>query len=155
MIHHELSTDVYIKHGQLLCSSYLYWTGKQLIPTQKNDNDFILTLYNAPFVVVSHGLEDTAIFNFGNEMALDLFELDWKSFIKMPSKESVEIINQVEREKLIQQVAKDGFLDNYSGIRLSSSDRRFLIQGAIIWNIIDDSGAYYGQAAMFESWLHQ
>jgi hypothetical protein len=61
MIHHELSKEFYIKHGQLLCASFLYWTGKQLVPIQKNDDDFILTLFEAPFVVVSHGVEDVTI----------------------------------------------------------------------------------------------
>ena len=155
MIHHELSKEFYLKHGQLLCASFLYWTGKQLVPIQKNDDDFILTLFEAPFVVVSHGVEDVTIFNFGNKIALDLFELDWSSFIKLPSRESVEIKSQPEREKLIQQVAKDGFIDNYSGIRISSSGKRFIVQDAIIWNIIDNSGVYFGQAAMFKNWYYQ
>jgi hypothetical protein len=37
-------------------------------------------------------------------------------------------------------------------VRVSKSGRRFLIDRATVWNLLDDSGAHYGQAATFSAW---
>jgi hypothetical protein len=148
----DLSNDFYLKHGQLLCSSYAHWTNKKLITNNKDTETSIIALYKAPFAVVSHGIENDPIFNFGNKTALKLFELKWDRFIQTPSRESVEMTSRKEREKLMACVTANGFMDNYSGVRVSSSGKRFLIEDATIWNIVDINDVYYGQAAMFEKW---
>jgi MEKHLA domain len=147
----NFNIDFYIKHGQLLCSSYTHWTGKPLISDQRSPEKLIRLLFEEPFVIVSHGIEDDPVFNFGNNAALKLFELNWDQFIQLPSRESVEMTNRIEREKLMQCVTKDGYIDNYSGIRIASSGKRFLIEAATIWNVVDEDGLYHGQAAMFEN----
>lgn len=148
----DLTNDFYSKHGQLLCSSYANWTNKKLIADNNDPGTLILALYEAPFAVVSHGIENDPIFNFGNKTALELFELEWDRFIQVPSRESVEMTNRAERDKLMQRVTTNGFMDNYSGVRTSSSGKRFLIAEATIWNIVDINNIYYGQAAMFKKW---
>lgn len=149
-----LSADFYIKHGQRLCFSYNNWTNKSLIKQQSNNESLISALNEAPFVIVSHGIENDPIFNFGNKIALELFELDWDNFTQLPSCKSVEKLSQAARDKLMQEVTNNGFIDNYSGIRISSSGKRFLIEDAFIWNIIDDTGIYHGQAATFSKWKY-
>jgi hypothetical protein len=148
----DFSNDFYLKHGQLLCSSYAHWTNKRLIAGNKDPKTLIFALYEAPIVIVSHGIEKDPVFNFGNKIALELFELDWDRFIQVPSRESVEITNRTERRKLMRQVTTNGYIGNYTGVRVSSSGVRFLIEDATIWNIIDTEDVYYGQAAMFENW---
>jgi len=49
-------------------------------------------------------------------------------------------------------VRENGFIDDYSGIRISSTGRRFHIRQAIVWNVLDEDGRYAGQAATFSSW---
>lgn len=148
----DLSNDFYLKHGQLLCSSYAHWTNKKLIAEKKDPETLIFALYEAPLAVVSHGVENDPVFNFGNKIALELFELNWDRFIQVPSRESVEMTSRTERDKLMRQVTTNGYIDNYSGVRISASGTRFLIEDATIWNIIDANNIYYGQAAMFENW---
>ena len=57
-----------------------------------------------------------------------------------------------ERAQLMTRAARDGFVDDYRGIRISSSGKRFLIERAIIWNLIDHDGQRVGQAATFSQW---
>jgi len=45
-----------------------------------------------------------------------------------------------------------GPVDDYSGIRISQSGRRFRIEQAIVWNLIDAAGHLCGQAATFDTW---
>lgn len=148
----NFNNDFYIRHAQLLCSSYKHWTGKPLIANDCENDKLILSMYEAPFALVSHGIEDDPVFNFGNKVALHLFELDWNQFIKLPSRNSVEITNIKQREELMRRVSNDGHMVEYSGVRISSTGKRFIIKGATIWNIIDDNSHYYGQAAMFSHW---
>jgi len=50
------------------------------------------------------------------------------------------------------RVRDNGFIDDYSGIRISLNGRRFRINQATVWNVLDEAGAYAGQAATFSSW---
>ena len=148
----NFNNDFYIKHAQLLCSSYTHWTNQSLLNKDNNPDKLIQDLYKAPFAIVSHGIEEDPVFNFGNKVALELFELDCEQFIQLPSRNSVEMTNRDQRDELMQRVSHDGHMIDYSGVRISSTGKRFKIEGATIWNIIDEREHYYGQAAMFTNW---
>ena len=109
-------------------------------------------LFYAPFVVLSHNTDDDPLFNYANQKGLDLFELDWSELIKLPSRLSAEPIRQMAREILMAKVSTDGYMQNYEGIRISSLGNRFQIKQATIWNLSDNKGALYGQAACFSDW---
>ena len=49
-------------------------------------------------------------------------------------------------------IRRDGYVDDYRGIRISKSGRRFRIEQAIVWNLIDAAGHLHGQAATFDAW---
>jgi hypothetical protein len=49
-------------------------------------------------------------------------------------------------------VQQFGFIDDYSGIRISKGGKRFWIRNATVWNLIDANGARVGQAARFDRW---
>jgi len=55
---------------------------------------------------------------------------------------------------LLERVNRRGFIDDYSGIRISATGRRFRIQRATVWNVIDTHGAPAGQAVMFRDWKY-
>lgn len=110
-------------------------------------------LYHAPFAVVSHNTDSDPIFNYANLKAMERFEMDWQTFTNLPSRLSAEAINQEERARLLSRVAEDGFIDDYSGVRISSSGKRFMIRHATVWNLMGEDGVYAGQAAMFSNWL--
>ena len=152
MLQPNFNTQAYNNHGQILCSSYRHWTDKHLISKHSEPDKLIIELYEAPFAIVSHGIENDPIFNFGNKVALELFELDWDQFIQLPSRNSIETKNRKQREELMRRVSNDGHMINYSGVRISSTGKRFKIEVATIWNIIDENDHYHGQAAMFKNW---
>jgi len=78
--------------------------------------------------------------------------MDWAAFTKLPSRLSAEAPIRAERDALLQRVTEHGYIDDYSGVRISSSGKRFLIEQATVWNLMDGEGAYCGQAAMFGVW---
>jgi len=141
-------------HANLLRSSFARLLPQALLPGTEalSPAQFAQALFECPAVILSHGLQDDPIFNYGNQAALDLFELDWTSLIGLPSRKSAEPINRAERARLLETVTHQGFIDDYSGIRISSSGRRFAIAKAIVWNVVDAKGTLRGQAATFSQW---
>ena len=147
------STNNYqLEHIQLLNNSFKKLLSTDLLANAGTDRELAYQLFHAPFALVSHNTARDPIFNYANLKALELFELNWAAFTELPSRLSAEPINQAERERLLAQVTQNGFIDNYAGIRISSTGRRFIIKNAVVWNLVDDEGHNRGQAACFAEW---
>ncbi len=54
---------------QYLLDSYAHWLKKELIPREGTSLEQAERLFTCPFVVVSHGLQDDPILNYGNRAA--------------------------------------------------------------------------------------
>ncbi len=103
-------------------------------------------------MLVSHGTEPDPILNYGNRRAQELWELTWEELTRMPSRLTAEAPNREERARLLNQVTRFGFIDNYSGVRISKTGRRFRISQAVVWNLLDEKQMRSGQAAAFHDW---
>lgn len=143
-----------ITQSLLILDSYRRWLGRDLLETRGSDAERARQLFEAPLVVVSHGTGKDPILNYGNHKALDLWEMTWDSFIHTPSRLTAEIINRAERKKMLELVTEQGFYQNYRGTRVTSSGRQFQIADGVVWNILNDQGVYFGQAAAFEKWKY-
>jgi hypothetical protein len=144
-----------VAHAQMLSRSLKHWTGRELLPgfpAGGSPDEFAEKLFNAPFVQVSHGIEADPVLNYGNATALQLWEMTWEELTRTPSRLTAEAPNREERARLLAAVTANGFIDDYSGIRISKTGRRFRIAQATVWNLIDERGGYRGQAAMFSHW---
>ncbi|HEY6095774.1 MAG TPA: MEKHLA domain-containing protein [Gallionellaceae bacterium] len=146
------SPPVLQRHVEILCASYRHWTGRNLLDAHIDPAAAVEALRTAPFAVVSHGTESEPIFNFGNQLALQLFEMSWDEFTALPSRLSAEAPNQAERARLLATVTRQGYIDNYAGVRIARSGQRFMIKDATIWNLLTPAGEYYGQAALIRRW---
>jgi hypothetical protein len=146
------SNRFHFKHINLLRRSYERLTGKTFGPSNLKDTDFAQAIYEAPYVVVSHGPESDPIFNYANLTAQKLFELSWEEFCRLPSRKSAEPPNQIERQQLLDTVTRQGFSENYQGIRIAQGGSRFWIKNVTVWNLHDDNGVYHGQAAIYSDW---
>jgi hypothetical protein len=140
------------EHAELLISSYHRLTGKYLVKKGLSGTEKYRALYDAPYAIVSHGTEDDPVFNYGNRTALTVFQMEWQEFTTLPSRKSAEPQNRAERERLLTRVTQDGFIDDYRGIRISSTGKRFWIEDATVWNLVNEKGVYCGQAAVFHRW---
>jgi MEKHLA domain len=133
----------------LLTTSYLRTVGKPLVA----DGQGAEWLYaDAPFAVLAHNADADPRFVYANMTAQRCFEYSWAEFITLPSRLSAEAPNRDERQQLLDAVARDGFISDYRGVRISKSGRRFWIEGGTVWERIDAAGRRCGQAAMFTSW---
>ena len=145
--------DNWIEQSQILLNSYRQFLDEELISRNGLHEDQSRAMFEAPFVVVSHGTQDDPILNYGNEVALNLWEMDIKTLLQTPSRMTAEPVHRDERARLLERTLRDGFVDDYRGIRIASSGRRFLIEKAIVWNLVNDAGDRVGQAATFSDWV--
>jgi hypothetical protein len=114
-----------------------------------NADELREALWNAPRAIVAHGTEADPIFFYGNRLALQLFEMSEEAFARLPSRLSAEPLAQDMRVKLLEKVTQQGYVDGYSGVRIASSGKRFMITDMTVWNLVDAAGGYHGQAAVF------
>ena len=144
----------WVNHTQLMLDSYRRWLGRELLLREGSPEDQARELWFAPFVVVSHNTEADPILNYANRTALTLWETDADTLLQMPSRLTAEPVHRDERARMMARTTRDGFVDDYQGIRISSTGRRFHIAKAIVWNLIDANGSLAGQAATFDQWKY-
>jgi hypothetical protein len=136
----------------LLLGSLKAVTGRDLIDPRAELLEAARQLYEAPFFVASHDTLGDPILTYGNRFAQELFKMSWGEFTSTPSRFTAEAPNREERAKLLAEVTANGFIDNYSGVRISSTGNRFRIKKATVWNLIRPDGSHAGQAATFSHW---
>lgn len=146
---------------RLIVESYRRLTGKELIHPplplagegQGERVDALRkALWYAPCAILAHGTEDDPVFFYGNRLALELFEMDFAAFTRLPSRFSAEPLERDARARLLERVAQQGYVDDYAGVRIAASGKRFMIDKATVWNLVDEAGVMRGQAATFTNW---
>jgi len=142
-----------IEWTQYLLDSYARLIKQELITREETPQEQAERLFTSPFVVASHGLQEDPILNYGNQTALDLWEMDWEQFTQTPSRLTAEPVNREERARMLEQARTHGYISDYRGIRISRSGKRFLVERATVWNLHKPDGTPLGQAATFADWV--
>lgn len=146
------SSESVMVQTQIIARSLKHFTGCDLLPGNFSPTELAEKVFHAPFVLVSHGTETDPILNYGNRSALALWEMSWIELTRTPSRLTAEAPNREERARLLEAVKTRGFIDDYSGIRISKNGRRFKISSATVWNLLSVNGQPCGQAALFSHW---
>ena len=137
------------KRLALIADSYRRLLGQDLLIAGESLAE---AMWFAPRVIVAHGTEADPVFFYGNRMALEAFEMSFADFTRLPSRFSAEPLAREERARLLARVSRDGYIDDYAGVRISATGQRFRIAQAVVWNLIDADGVVHGQAASFTNW---
>lgn len=139
-------------HAALLLASYRRLTGSDLVRPGMPIAIAARELYCAPFVVLSHDTAPDPRFTYANLAAQRLFAMPFDAIVGMPSRYSAEPIAREERQRLLERVASQGYIDDYCGVRIAGNGKRFEVRNATVWNLTDEAGEYRGQAATFAEW---
>lgn len=139
---------------QVLLNNYARLLKQELILREGTQLEQAACLFKSTFVVASHGLQDDPILSYGNQAALDLWEMNWEQFTQTPSRLTSEPVNREERARMLAQAKTYGYISDYRGIRISRSGKRFLVERATVWNIHKSDGTPLGQAATFSDWTY-
>ncbi len=141
-----------IQWTQYVLDSYADLVKKELISREGTLEEQAKRLFTSPFVIASHDLQNDPILNYGNQAALELWEVDWEQFTQSPSRLTAEPMNREERAHMLDQAKTQGYISDYRGVRISSTGKRFLVEQATVWTIQKPDETPLGQAATFSSW---
>jgi PAS domain-containing protein len=112
-----------------IASSYERWFGKPLVSPSA---DLVAALWDAPFALLAHGTQTDPLFFFASRRALERFGYAPDEFVGLPSRLSAEPPARDERREMLERVTRDGFIDDYAGIRIGASGERFMIEKASV-----------------------
>jgi hypothetical protein len=131
-------------------------TGRAILPRSRGESpaEWALRAYLAPWVLLAHDGGADPRFTYANRTAQTLFERPWRGFVGLPSRYSAEPDARDARADLLERVRRDGYCDDYAGVRVAASGRRFRISCATVWNLSSESGVHIGQAAQFSHWTY-
>lgn len=141
-----------VRHTQRLLDSFRHWTGRELLPRAGTPAAQSRALFEAPVAVVADGTETDPILNYGNAVALELWEMSWEELTRTPSRQTAEPVHQAERARLMAEVSKHGHIGDYRGVRITRAGRRFSIENAVVWIVRDEQETIIGKAAAFDRW---
>jgi hypothetical protein len=141
-----------VAQSALILRSFHAKVGRAMLPSSGDDLADARALFEARFAVLAHGTQDDPIFFYGNATALRLWDMSFEDFTRMPSRLSAEPMLREERQSLLERAARQGYIDDYRGVRISSGGARFRIENVILWTLADDDGVSHGQAAFVPEW---
>lgn len=140
-------------YALLLLKSHRSLTGRDLLPPAISSEAAADALWHAPFVVLSHNTAADPLFVYANLAAQKRFAMAQDEIIGLPSRYSAEPVARDERQRLLDRVAAQGYIDDYCGVRTAKNGKRFEVRNATVWNVVDDDGKVIGQAATFNEWV--
>ncbi len=139
----------------LLLSAYRELTGRELLPFLPVELPPLAAareLYFAPFAVLSHDAGEDPVFTYANLTAQILFAMPWREIVGLPSRYSAEPLVREERQRFLEAVSRQGYIDDYRGVRIGRDGSRFEIARATVWNLPGSGSNPVGQAACFSEW---
>jgi hypothetical protein len=123
-----------------------------LVPLQRAQ-----ALFSSERLVLAHDAADPAAdpgprLIYANRAALRLWRRPWDAMVGMPSRLTAEPGERAERAQALGRAQRLTAIGDYAGIRMDSRGRRFRIEGARLWTLLDERGRPLGQAASFARW---
>ena len=138
-----------------LLISYRNAFGHSLLAVEKSQLSLPMAsreLFELRSPVVAHEGGIDPLISYANSSALKLWVRQWDQMVGMPSKLTAPKEELATRAFALDNALERGALVGYSGIRMDSLGRRFLIHNAAIWTIWNHNGVACGQATSFSNW---
>ncbi|MGV7221077.1 MAG: MEKHLA domain-containing protein [Nitrospinales bacterium] len=147
----DVSNNYCWEHVSILLSNLYKWTGVDLVKKFGiSDQDLGKGIFEAQFCLLSSDLSDDPVLNYGNQTALDLWEMSWGELTSTCSRDTAKPDKQSDRDELMRRVNENNFVTGYNGMRVSKSGKEFIIKDVTIWNLFDGDDNPYGRAAWFK-----
>ncbi len=131
-------------HAGLILGSFERLLGRPLLADANAK-----ALYHTDLIVLSHDGAADPVLTYGNLAAQRLWEMGWEALTSLPSRLTAEPTERALRDAMFTQMRAKGFIEDYAGIRISATGKRFEIRNAVIWPLLDVDGVKQGEAACF------
>lgn len=158
----DFSSKFIKTQSELILDCYQVSIGKSLRERLGIDHKIIgavlaEALFEAPAAILSHDIiviehKRDNVYNYANRTALEIFERTFAEQTRVPSMKCVAEgeDSQHSRNTLLRECLAKGWV-KFDATRISATGKIVQLKDAILYNLFDKRGVYYGQAVVFDS----
>jgi hypothetical protein len=140
-----------VARAQEILDSHRRLLGRDLIERSGDAADDARRLFDLPLAVLAHDTSPQPLLDWANLAALAAFDATPESLLGRPSADTAPADAAADRRVLFDVLARQGFVTGYSGVRISLTGRRFVIDDVTVLEVTDATGRPAGHAAVIGS----
>ena len=131
-----------------ILDSYRRLLGRELLPRSGEATEDARRLFDLPLAVLAHDASPAPLLDWANLAAARAFDSTPESLLGRPSAATAPADAAADRRALFDVLARQGFVTGYSGVRISLTGRRFVIDDVTVFEVTDATGRPAGHAAV-------
>lgn len=138
--------------GEIL-DSYSRHVGRELVERSGDAAEDARQLFDLPLAVLAHDAAPRPLLDWANLAAARAFDATPETLLGVPSADTAPADAVADRRALFEVLAAHGCVVGYSGVRVSLTGRRFVIDDVTVFEITDAAGRPAGHAAVIAKTL--
>ncbi|MFM8495456.1 MAG: MEKHLA domain-containing protein [Planctomycetia bacterium] len=146
-----LSDPRFITRAQEILDSHRRLLGREVVERSGDPAEDARRLFDLPQAVLAHDTAPQPCLDWANHAAARAFDATPKSLLGRPSADTAPADARADRHALFDVLARQGFVTGYSGVRISLTGRRFVIDDVTVLEITDAAGRPTGHAAVISA----
>ncbi|MFM8379751.1 MAG: MEKHLA domain-containing protein [Planctomycetia bacterium] len=131
-----------------ILDSYRRLLGRDLVERSGDAAEDARRLFDLPLAVLAHDMSPQPLLDWANQAAARAFDAAPEALLGRPSAETAPADAVADRRALFDVLARQGFVTGYSGVRVSLTGRRFVIDDVTVLEVTDAAGRPAGHAAV-------
>jgi hypothetical protein len=141
----------FVTRATVILDSFRRCVGRELIDRSGDAAEDARRLFDLPLAVLAHDTAPQPLLDWANQAAARAFDATPESLLGRPSAATAPADAVADRGKLFEALARDGFVTGYSGVRVSLTGRRFIIDDVTVCALVDEAGRPAGHTAVIGS----
>lgn len=131
-----------------ILDSFRRHLGRELVERSGDLAEDARRLFDLPLAVLAHDTSPAPLLDWVNLAAARAFDATPETLLGRPSAATAPAEAIADRQHLFTLLAEHGFVTGYSGVRISLTGRRFIIDDVTVLTLADTSGRQAGHAAV-------
>lgn len=138
----------FVARATEIIASFRRHLGRELVERSGDPAEDARQLFDASFAVLAHNTSPVPVLDWANRAAARAFDATPEALLGRPSADTAPAEAVAERRALFDVLARQGFVTGYSGVRISLTGRRFVIDDVTVLEVTDAAGRPAGHAAV-------
>jgi len=141
----------FVTRATVILDSFRRCIGRELIDRSGDAAEDARRLFDLPLAVLAHDTAPQPLLDWANQAAARAFDATPESLLGKLSSATAPPDATADRRALFDVLARQGFVTGYSGVRISLTGRRFIIENVAVFALVDEAGHPAGHAAVIGS----
>jgi hypothetical protein len=141
----------FVTRATVILDSFRRCVGRELIDRSGDAAEDARRLFDLPLAVLAHDTSPVPLLDWANLAAARAFDATPETLLGRPSADTAPADATADRRALFDVLARQGFVTGYSGVRISLTGRRFIIENVTVFALVDEAGHPAGHAAVIGS----